>query len=567
MASLSNTEIAKILLGLAQLLSVQKENPFKIKAYRRAAKTIATLPESIDELVRTDADLTTIPGIGKGISGAIREIVQRGGTLDRLEDLRANVGQTAAALSEYPLLDPKRVERIYKKLNISSVDELKDRLERGEIAEMFGAYTERHIRQGLTPATEILLYEADRVVPGIEDYLRANCKAERAEAAGEYRRRVEVIRDLSFVVQIGDFKTLVKAFQSFGGRTSLLRADHGTADFLLPSGLNVHLANTTAKLWGLSLMIATGSEEHLRKLLEMGYDLASLMTPQAKMTPQANWATEEAIYRKLRLQNIWPGLREGDDEIELAAAGRLPELITEADILGELHAHTTSSDGAHTIEQMAAAAQQKGYEFLGITDHSQSLTIARGVSEADLWSQIRIIDKLNARQGTAVRILKSAEVDILADGALDYPDDLLKELDYTVCSIHSKFRLSKVAQTERILRAMDNRYFNILGHATGRRLLKRPPYEIDFDRIVEHAHKNGCFFEINSSPERLDLSSANARLASGAGVKIAINTDAHNTREFNFITCGVEQARRARLGKGSVLNCLPWAKLRRLFAR
>jgi DNA polymerase (family X) len=561
MASLSNAEIAKTLLTLAQLLSAQKENPFKIKAYRRAAKVIATLPESIDELVRTDADLTAIPGIGKGISGAIREIVQRGGTLGQLEELRANVGQTAAALSEYPLLDPKRVGRIYKKLNISSVGELKDRLEHGEIAAMFGAYTERHVRQGLTPTTEILLYEAHDVVPGIEDFLRGKCNAERAEAAGEYRRRVEVVRDLSFLVQIDDFETLVKIFQSFGGKSGLLRADAGTADFRLSSGVKVRVANTSAKLWGLSLMIATGSAEHLRKLLDMGYDVGSLMTSKA------NSATEEAVYRKLGLQNIPPELREGNDEIDLAAAGRLPDLITEVDILGELHAHTTSSDGAHTIEQMAAAAQEKRYEFLGITDHSQSLTIARGVSEADLWSQIRLIDKLNAGRGSAVRILKSAEVDILADGSLDYPDDLLKELDYTVCSIHSKFSLNKTAQTERILRAMDNRYFNILGHATGRRLLKRPGYEIDLHRILEHARKNGCFFEINSSPERLDLSSTNARLASGAGVKIAINTDAHSTREFNFITCGVEQARRAGLAKGSVLNCLPWAKLRPLFAR
>lgn len=562
MANLSNAGIAKILLSLAQLLSVQKENPFKIKAYRRAAKAISVLPESLEELVRTNSDLTQIPGIGKGISGTIREIVERGGALEQLEHLRANVSQTAAALSEYPLLDAKRVERVYKKFNISTVEELKDRLESGTIRDVLGEHMDRHVRQGLTPATEILLYDAHRIAPQIEEFLRSKCKAERAEAAGEYRRRAEVVRDLSFVVQTNNFQELIDVFQRFGGRTDLVRTDHqNNATFLMPSGLHAHVNNTTAKLWGLSLLIATGSEEHLRKLLEMGYDVTSLLAGRA------NWPTEEVVYRKLGLPCIPAELREGRNEIELAAAARLPQLIIETDICGELHAHTTSSDGIHTIEQMATAAAQKGYEYLGITDHSQSLTIARGVSEPDLWAQIRYIDKLNQGQSLGLRILKSTEVDILADGSLDYPDSLLKELDYTVCSIHSKFSLNRSQQTERIMRAMDNRYFNILGHATGRRLLKRPGYPIDFDRIVEHARQNGCYFEINSSPERLDLSAANARFANEAGVKIAINTDAHSTREFDFTKCGVEQARRAGLDKNAILNCQPWSKLRRMLQR
>jgi DNA polymerase (family X) len=561
MPVLSNAEVAKILLSLAQLLSLQKENPFKVKAYRRAARAIVALSASVEELVRTASDLTTIAGIGKGISGTIREIVLKGGSLEQLENLRMNVGPTAAALSEYPLLDPTRVERIYKKLNISTVAELKDRLERGDIGKQFGAYLERHIRQGLTPTAEILLYDAHRVVPTIEEFLRSKCRAERAEPAGDYRRRVDVIRELSFLVQTDDFQNLVKVFQRFGGKTALLRADETTAGFQLPSGINVHISNTTARLWGLALLILTGSETHLAKLLESGYDLAVLIGGRTSCP------TEDVVYQKLGLRSIPAELREGYDEIERAAAGSLPDLLSEADLRGELHAHTTSSDGVHTIEQMAIAARQKGYEYLGITDHSQRLTIARGVSQADLWSQIRYIEKLNEGRESGIRILKSAEVDILADGSLDYPDSVLKELDYTVCSIHSKFGLSKIVQTERVMRAMDNRYFNILGHATGRRLLKRPGYELDLERLIEHARNNGCFFEINSSPERLDLSTTNARLACQAGVKIAINTDAHSTREFDFITCGLEQGRRAGLTKSDVLNCLPWTTLRSLLRR
>jgi DNA polymerase (family 10) len=229
-------------------------------------------------------------------------------------------------------------------------------------------------------------------------------------------------------------------------------------------------------------------------------------------------------------------------------------LCRRQDIRGDLHAHSTSSDGAHSIEQMARAAQKLGYEYIGITDHSQSLKIARGVPVEDLWKQIRFIDKLNARS-VGIRILKSAEIDILSDGSLDYSDDLLRELDYTVCSIHSRFGLNREQQTERVMRAMDNRYFNILGHATGRLLLKRPGYDIDIQRVTIQAKRNGCFFEINSSPDRLDLSADNARLVQKAGVKIAISTDAHSVHEFATIRYGIEQARRAGLERTSILNC------------
>jgi DNA polymerase (family 10) len=215
---------------------------------------------------------------------------------------------------------------------------------------------------------------------------------------------------------------------------------------------------------------------------------------------------------------------------------------------------------------MARAALERGYEYIGITDHSRSLKIARGVSVDDLWAQIRFIEKLNARL-SGFRVLKSAEVDILVDGSLDYPDDLLRELDYTVCSIHSRFGLGKKEQTERLLRAMDNRYCNILGHPTGRLLLKRPGYEIDFERVIAYARQNGCFFEVNSSPDRLDLSADNARRAAASGVMIAVSTDAHSTRELSLIGYGIDQARRAGLTEASVLNCLPWEMLQLIFRR
>jgi DNA polymerase (family 10) len=372
---------------------------------------------------------------------------------------------------------------------------------------------------------------------------------------------VEVIGELSFVVQTDDFQNLVDAFQRYGGGTALIGGDASSAAFQLPSGVHVRLSGTTARHWGLSLLVATGSERHLERLFETGHDLTALARGRA------GFKTEAAVYRKLGLQPIPAELREGRDEVKLAAAGRLPELVTTADIRGELHAHSTASDGVHTIEQMAVAARERGYEYLGIADHSQSLRIARGVPEADLWAQIRYIDELNQRGTLGIRILKSAEVDILADGSLDYSDEVVKELDYTVCSIHSRFGLGRTAQTERVLRAMDNRYFTILGHPTGRLLLRRSGYELDFERLVEHARQNGCFLEINSSPDRLDLPADHARVAAEAGVKIAINTDAHSTRELDYVPCGVDQARRAGLEKGSILNCLAWAEIRRMLRR
>jgi len=541
---LSNADIADRLMGLAQLLSAEKENPYKIKAYRRAAKSIRSLSESLEELVRADADLTQYAGIGKGIAAAIRELVESG-SLRKAETLRAQMSPEVVAINAYPRLDPARVLRIYKKLGIGMVEELKEKLEAGEIAAKLGARMDAHVRQALTESQEMLLYDAEPVARSLEDFLLAQRFALRVEAAGDYRRRVEVISDLRFLVETEDFPALAEKLERFGGRTERL----SDGSFRLSSGILLHVQAADARNWGRELIRTTGSAAHLKKLGRL-----------------KNLSEEAEVYRALGLSFIPPELREGLDEIELARENALPVLVTLADIRGELHAHSTSSDGANSIEQMARAARKKGYEYLGITDHSQSLKIARGLPEEELWKQIRHIDKLNAASAD-IRILKSAEVDILADGSLDYSDALLKELDYTVCSIHSRFGLGKAEQTERILRAMDNRYFTILGHATGRLLLKRPGYEIDIDRVIEQARANGCFFEINSSPDRLDLPWMQAKLAAQAGVKIGVSTDAHSTREYDLIRYGIDQARRAGLGKDAVLNTRSWAELSRLTRR
>ena len=554
---MSNAEIANRLASLAQLLSSQNENPYKVKAYRRAATRIRTFAESLDEMVRDEADLTRFAGIGEGIATAIREIVTTG-TLGRLEKLRGQAAPALADISAYPRLDPKRVMRIYKKLGIASTDDLKAELENGAIEKAFGERMAQHVREGLTEPHAMLLYRADDLRDAMEAFLLGPCGAERAKAAGDYRRRVEVIEELVFVVESDDFPGVVARMKRYGGRTPLLSSDTDSALFGLPAGIPLRLQRADKRSWGFHMVACTGSKAHLRKLTRV--------TGPLRQMKADSFPTETAFYRKFGLAFIAPELREGRDEVRQALDGQLPDLVARADIRGDLHAHTSASDGSDSIEAMAAAAHKLGYEYVGISDHSQSLKIARGVPVEDLWAQVRLIDQLNGRL-RGFRILKSSEVDILADGSLDYPDDLLRELDYTVCSIHSRFGLGGEAQTERILRAMDNRYFHILGHATGRLLLKRPGYHVDLERVVAHARQCGCFFEINSSPDRLDLSAENARQAAAAGVMIAVSTDSHSSREFDLIRCGLDQARRAGLSKTSILNCQPWEILARLFRR
>ncbi len=555
---MSNAEIADRLASLAQLMGAAKENPYKVKAYRRAAARLRTFSESLDELVHEDADLTVFPGIGNAIAACIREIVLTG-TLTKLETLRGEASAELASISQYPRLDPKRVLRVYKKLDINSIDALKEKLASGEIQKLFGLRMAQHIRQGLTDTHAMLTYRADDLRTSLEEFLLGRCAVKRAQVTGDLRRRVEVIDEISFVVETDDFPAIMGRLARFGGQTPIVSSNGHDALLELSAGILLRVRAASEDDWGLTLIECTGSKAHLRKLEAVTGSLRDLRA-------QGRWPDESSVYEKFGLDFIAPELREGYDEVDQALSASLPDLVSAADIRGDLHAHSTTSDGAHSIEQMAQAAQALGYEYIGITDHSQSLKIARGVPVEDLWRQIRFIDRLNGGPG-GIRILKSAEVDILADGSLDYPDDLLAELDYTVCSIHSRFALNREQQTERVMRAMDNRYFNILGHATGRLLLKRPGYELDMPRIIEHARQQGCFFEINSSPDRLDVSAENARAAAQAGVMIAISTDAHSTREFGLVRYGLDQARRAGLSRAEVLNCMPVKNLCRLMKR
>ncbi len=559
---ITNGAIGRLLRQYASVLALEGANRFKVKAYRRAAETVETFDGNIAQFVSSGTNLTTLPSIGIAIARVIEQIV-RTGTLPRLTEAVSTLAPGLIELAAKPGLDPKKVVRVYNKLGVKNLDELRKAVVSGQVRELFGTRLDFQLRQALDNRPRLLLWAADKLVPGIEEYLRSSCGVERVAPIGSLRRRKETIADLGFLVAGKTAAAIFQRFMRYGPVISSKAVNKNEMLFDLSGGQTVRLVWTDRKNWGLALLLNTGSHAHVEALREIAADRDKSLTVRSLSKAAAS---EEEIYHLLGLKPIAPELREGRGEVEAAARDQLPTLVELADIVGDLHMHTTASDGANSIDEMAAAAAERGYRYIAITDHSQSLKIANGLSEKRLYEQIKAIDRVNSRP-SQITILKSAEVDILEDGRLDYPDALLKELDLTICSIHSRFALDPNKQTERIMRAMDNRYFSILGHATGRLLLQREGYEPDIERLIAHAKDCGCFFEINSSPNRLDLSDTRARMAKEAGVKVAVNTDAHSISELRFIAAGLNQARRGWLEAADVLNTHPLPKLKSILRR
>jgi DNA polymerase (family 10) len=561
----TNSRIADLLRQYATVLVLEGSDRFKVKAYRRAAETIEALDKSLAALVASGADLKMLPGIGKAISRSIEELLQSG-KFTQLDRALSKLRPELVELATRPMLEPKTVMRIYKKLNISSVEELSQRLKSGEIREQFGSRVDFQIRRGLDARPRMLLYAAERIAQNIEAFLGGVPAVTYVSRTGSLRRKQVTVGDLNFLVGGKTSASVFRSFAKYSAVKSVKRYATNEKLFQLSSGINVRLAWAPASEMGFALLQHTGAPAHLEHITKYAKQKGITLSAQGLAAKRIDISAETTVYAGLGLPFIEPELREGRGEVEAAAKGKLPKLVCIADLKGDLHMHTTESDGANTLAEMVRAAQDRGYEYIAITNHSQSLKIANGLSEKGLMQQVKSIDKLNSRLKN-FQVLKSAEVDILEDGSLDYSNRLLKELDFTICSIHSRFRLDIAQQTARIMKAMDNPYFTILGHATGRLLLKREGYEIDINRIISHAKENGCYFEINANPNRLDLSDEHAKLAKDAGVKIAINTDAHSIKELNFIAAGVNQARREWLERSDILNTLPMAKLRRLLPR
>ncbi|HER10035.1 MAG TPA: DNA polymerase/3'-5' exonuclease PolX [Bacteroides sp.] len=568
-----NKEIASILGELADLLDIKGEDQFRVRSYRKASRVVAGMSESLSRLGDDREKLKELPGIGESMAKKIMEITETG-KLRQLEDLREEIPRSLLDVLRLEQVGPQRTKMLHDALNITSIDDLERVAREGEIEKLkgFGEKTSAKILKGIEEFKKedkpdrFLLAEVDELISSLLDHLEK--KVDQMTIAGSYRRRKETVGDIDILVTAEDPGQMMEHFVSFEEIREVLSKGESRSSVVLNSGLQVDLRIVKKQSWGSALLYFTGSKAHsiaLRKIArEKDYKLNEYGIFQGKKRLASR--TEKAMYEKLELRYIEPELREDRGEFEAARGNRLPRLITLEDIRGDLHTHTSDTDGRYSLEEMVEAARKKGYEYVAISDHSKRVAMADGLDDKRLAAQVEKINKLN-RDMKEFRILKSIEVDILEDGSLDLSDDILKELDLVVCSVHYHRNLSRKKQTSRILRAMENPYFNILAHPTGRIIQERRAYEIDMEKIMKEAANRGCFLEINAAPDRLDLNDEHIRMAGELGLRLSISTDAHTLDHLNNMRYGVDQARRGWLEKEDVISTRPWSALKKLLQR
>jgi DNA polymerase (family 10) len=572
-----NSDVSDIFKKVADLLEIKGENPFRIRAYRNAARAVGALSKNVANLVDSGEDLSKIKEIGRDLAGKITEIVKTG-KLSLLTELEASVPAELSVMMRIQGLGPKKVKKIYQELDILSVEELKKAAKKGKIRDLcgFGEKTEKSIieeierleRQQKAGKERLKLVVAEQIVQRLLKYLKDVNGVKDLVVAGSYRRCKETVGDLDILATCKKNAKVMDRFVDYEDVSKVLAKGKTKSSVILRQGLQVDLRVVPQVSFGAALVYFTGSKEHniaIRKIVVKN-KLKLNEYGVFKGNKRIDGRTERSVYKRVGFPFIEPELRENRGEIEAAMGGNLPDLITIGHIKGDLHTHTKSSDGHYSLGEMAAAARDRGYEYLSVTDHSQHVTIARGLDEKRLSRQIDNIERFNQAQDD-ILILKSIELDILEDGALDLPDEILKRLDLVICSIHYKFRLSREKQTERILRAMDNPNFNIFCHPTGRLINERSPYEIDMEKVIQAAGERGCFMELNAHPDRLDLDDLHCKMAKEMGVKVAISTDAHRIDDLIFMKYGIGQARRGWLEPPDVLNTRGWKDLKKLLRR
>ena len=561
----SNERIAEVFAEIADLQEILGENPFRVRAYRNAARIVGDLGKELSEMVAAGADLTQIDGIGKDLAAKIATILSTG-TVDTLEKLRSKLPAGIGDLLRIPNLGPKRVKALLDELKIGNREQLAVACREGRVRELkgFGEKTE----SALLLAVELLASEDKRYlrtsaathVDALLERLRKVPGVTRAEVAGSFRRGRETVGDLDLLCAAEAAGPVMQEFLASDGVAETIAQGDTKSSVRLRNGIQVDLRVVPEASFGAALNYFTGSKAHnivlRRRAQERGLKLNEYGLMEGETAVAGR--TEEEIYKRLDLPWIPPELREDRGEVDAADRGRLPRLVELDDIRGDLHAHTTWTDGTQSIEELARTARERGYEYIAVTDHSKRLAMVHGLDEKRLLEQIEEIEKVRVK---GIRILKGIEVDILDDGALDLSDDVLQRLDLVVGSVHGKFNLTSDQQTERVLRAMDNRYFTIFAHPTGRLLLDRPGYAIDIPRVIRHAKQRGCFVELNANPYRLDLDDRHVRVAKEEGVLVSINTDAHSAKDFDNMRYGLTQARRGWLEARDVLNTRPLKEL------
>jgi len=564
-----NAEIAAMFDQTADLLEIKGENQFRVRAYRRAARTVENLPQSVRGMLAAQADLSELPGIGKDLAGKIAAIV-RSGHFDLLESLKKKLPGELGDMAALPGLGPKRIKLLYDRLKIRTLDDLKRAIKTGRLHKIrgFGPVIEQKLAGALEkPVAEkrFKLSVAEAEAEALVAYLR---DGGRVVVAGSYRRRRDTVGDLDILVTSKHAAAACDKLVGYDNVAEVLAHGPTRTTVVLRSGIQVDLRAVAEQSYGAALLYFTGSKAHNIALRGIANDHEWKLNEYGLFSGKRRiaGATEEEVYGKLGLAYIPPEMREDRGEVALAKANQIPRLVGVSDIRGDLHTHSDWTDGTASIEEMAAAAQARAYQYMALTDHSRRVTMAHGLDPARVTRQIREIDKLNAKFEDFT-ILKGIEVDILKDGSLDLPDSTLEKLDVVVASVHSFFDLPREAQTERVVRAMANRHVSIIGHPTGRLIGEREPYEIDMDRVLSAARDFGCFLEINAQPERLDLNDIHAHAAKSKGVKLAVSTDSHTTNSFDYIRFGIDQARRAWLTADDVINTRPLPELRRLLKR
>ncbi len=575
---MTKSQIAEVLQEIATLLELKDENPFKIRAYANAARSLETFGGNLSDLQDEEA-LGKIPGIGKAIAAKVKELAGTG-KLKYLEELRGEFPAAILELFSISGLGAKKIKALYEQLHISSIEQLRKACESGKVAELpgFGEATQTKICAAIEQRAKHSGYFQFGQIAAETESLRQNLAAHpdtlQVDVAGSYRRRREIVRDVDFVVATRKPAAITEWFIKHSLVESIIARGPTKTSVRLRSGIQCDLRVVSAAEYPFALNYFTGSKEHniemRSRALQRGWTLNEYRLAKLPPDPKvrAGRAKKKAaaripavreesdLYRALGLDFVPPELRENCGEFEAAEDHSLPKLLEKENIRGTFHCHTVASDGHNTLEEMANAAQELGLEYLGIAEHSKSSIQAHGIDAAKLREQIATIRTLN-NKFNGFRLFAGVECDILRDGKLDFEDDILSELDFVVASVHSVFNLSESEMTKRVIRAMENPFVTILAHPTGRLLLKREPYSIDIPAVLETAASTGTWVELNAAPKRLDLDWRWWPLAKNKGVKCVIDPDAHRTERLQDLWFGVGIARKGWLTKADVMNCLP----------
>lgn len=569
---LQNADIAAALEEIADLLEIQGANPFRIRAYRNAVRTVGEFGRSFSEMAKAGEEFPHLPGIGEDLAGKIRDIAASG-KCELLEELRQELPPAITALLHLPGLGPKRVSTIWRELHVQTLEQLHQAAVENRIRGLpgFGEKTEVKIRQAvearIKTTRRFKLAFAAQYTQALVRHLKQARAIETVEVAGSFRRMRETVGDLDILIIAATGSDVMERLTSYEDVAEVLSSGPTRSSVVLRCGLQVDVRLVERDSYGSALCYFTGSKAHNIHIRRIGQDRGLKINEYGvfREDKRIAGATEESVYRSVGLPFIVPELREDRGEIEAAQAGTLPRLVALSDLKGDLHVHTVATDGHGTLREMAQAAKEAGLKYIAITEHSRRLAMARGLDASRLARQCDQIDELN-RELSGITLLKGIEVDILEDGRLDLADSVLSKLDLVIGAVHHAFDLSRTRQTERILRAMEHKYFTILAHPTGRLIDQREPYDVDMQSVIRHAAQRGCALEVNAHPERLDLVDTQCRDAKEAGVRLAINSDAHSPLDFQNLRFGVGQARRGWIEPGDVINTLSLRELHRFLA-